>query len=311
MTPTQDAHAAQMTRRPAVAGSFYPADPAAIAGLVERLLADSEDGRGPAPEAPSTDVVGLLVPHAGLEWSGLVAATAWRRLRAHGARAASPAASPTVVILGTNHSALLRGVGVWDAGDWEIPGDAVEVDGVVAAAIAGLGPPFAADRGAHLREHSIEVQLPLLRAVDPWARIVPLAVSAGTGPDAIAAGARLGRLLAVLRAAGTPLVLAISTDMAHYPRHGDSVRATEALLPAILELDAAGTADREHAITGSGVRGLVCGMCGIEPTVLGLSALDAMGARPGVRLAAATSADAGAPPDRTVGYLAMAWPSAR
>ena len=45
-------------------------------------------------------------------------------------------------------------------------------------------------------------------------------------------------------------------------------------------------------------------MCGIEPAVLGLAALRAMGATAGVRLAAATSADAGGPTDRTVGYLA-------
>ena len=56
-----------------------------------------------------------------------------------------------------------------------------------------------------------------------------------------------------------------------------------------------------------GTPGLVCGMCGIEPAVLGLAALRAMGASPGLALAAATSADAGGPPDRTVGYLAVAW----
>jgi AmmeMemoRadiSam system protein B len=48
-------------------------------------------------------------------------------------------------------------------------------------------------------------------------------------------------------------------------------------------------------------------MCGIEPTVLGLALLSAMGARTGTRLAAATSADAGGPRDRTVGYLAVAF----
>ncbi len=46
-------------------------------------------------------------------------------------------------------------------------------------------------------------------------------------------------------------------------------------------------------------------MCGIEPAVLGLAALRAMGASRGTLLAASTSADAGGPPDRTVGYLAV------
>ena len=52
---------------------------------------------------------------------------------------------------------------------------------------------------------------------------------------------------------------------------------------------------------------MACGMCGIEPAVLGLAALRVMGARRGVALASATSADAGADPRRAVGYLAAAF----
>jgi AmmeMemoRadiSam system protein B len=77
------------------------------------------------------------------------------------------------------------------------------------------------------------------------------------------------------------------------------------LLPPILAVDAAELGEREAAVRGAGTRGLACGMCGIEPAVLGLSALRAMGAVRAVRLASSTSADAGGPPDRTVGYLAV------
>ena len=61
----------------------------------------------------------------------------------------------------------------------------------------------------------------------------------------------------------------------------------------------------EASLRGSRIPGLACGMCGIEPAVLGLVALRAMGARSGTALAAATSADAGGPPGRAVGYLAV------
>ncbi len=166
------------------------------------------------------------------------------------------------------------------------------------------------DRDAHRGEHSLEVQLPLLVAVAPGARIVPLAVSAGTGRRAIEAGERLGRLLAARRAAGDRIVLAISSDMAHYPPADACARATEALLPAILGLDAARLAALEEDMRVAGIRGLACGMCGIEPAVLGLAALRAMGATAGTVLAASTSADAGGPPDRTVGYLAVRFDAA-
>ena len=133
---------------------------------------------------------------------------------------------------------------------------------------------------------------------------MPLAVSAGTGPRAIEAGERLGRLLARRRAAGDRIVLAISSDMAHYPPADACARATEALLPAILGLDPVRLASLEEDMRLARIRGLACGMCGIEPAVLGLAALRAMGATTGTMLAASTSADAGGPPDRTVGYLA-------
>ena len=185
-----------------------------------------------------------------------------------------------------------------------MPSGEVEVDGALAAEVVDLGPPFVIDRDAHRGEHSLEVQLPLLVEAAPGARIVPLAVSAGTGRRAIEAGARLGRLLAAHRSVGDRIVLAISSDMAHYPSADACARATETLLPAILGVDPAALADLEGEMRTRGIRGLACGMCGIEPAVLGLAALRAMGAVSGTKLAAATSADAGGPPDRTVGYLA-------
>ena len=102
-------------------------------------------------------------------------------------------------------------------------------------------------------------------------------------------------------------MLAISSDMAHYPRSIDCDQVTAALLPAILRLDPVALADAERAVVDARVPGLVCGMCGIQPTILGLAALRAMGATRGRRLAAATSADAGGPTQRTVGYLAAAF----
>ncbi|MBI3747561.1 MAG: AmmeMemoRadiSam system protein B, partial [Chloroflexi bacterium] len=111
-------------------------------------------------------------------------------------------------------------------------------------------------------------------------------------------------------AAGRPVVLAISSDMAHYPPSLECERATAALLPAILGLDPNQLAGAERAMVGAGTLGLVCGMCGIQPAVLGLAAMRALGATRGHRLAAATSADAGGPPHRTVGYLAAAFTGA-
>jgi AmmeMemoRadiSam system protein B len=95
--------------------------------------------------------------------------------------------------------------------------------------------------------------------------------------------------------------------MAHYPPSVECAQATADLLPAILRLDPGALATMERAVSDAGIRGLVCGMCGIQPAVLGLATLRAMGATRGRRLADATSADADGSPHRTVGYLAAAF----
>lgn len=293
-------------RPPAVAGSYYPVEHDPLAALVEGLLAEADRlARAADPTDPPADrpLLGLLVPHAGLACSGVVAAAGWRRVGM-----AWPDAPLTVVLLGTNHRAgWLRDVALWEAGAWRTPLGDLAVDADLARLVLELGPPFIVDRVAHLGEHSLEVQLPLLHAVEPKARIVPLSVAAGTGEEAIAAGGRLGGLLARLRDAGRQVVLAISSDMAHYPSSMECARATAQLLPPILRLDPAVLAGTERALVARGTPGLVCGMCGIEPTVLGLAALRALGAARGHRLTAATSADAGGPAHRTVGYLAAAF----
>lgn len=300
-------------RRPAVAGGFYPSDPDVLRAMVDRLLAAAvteatapgakaaeAEGSGRPPHAPAGRLLGLLVPHAGLVFSGLVAAHAWRLL------ASDPPG--TAVLLGTNHTAgWLRGIGVWDAGAWASPLGRVQVDEGLAGAIAGLGPGFCVDRAAHGDEHSLEVQLPFVGRVAPAMRIVPLAVSTGTGAAARELGGQLGRLLGERLAAGERIVLVASSDAAHYPAARDAERATEVLLPPLLALDPVGLAEREQALVTAGIPGLRCGMCGIEPSVVGLAALRALGATRGELLAAATSADAGGDPRRTVGYIAAAF----
>jgi len=289
-------------RSPSVAGTFYPAGPRELANLVDGLLARA-DRAAMSGDPVSGHVVGLLVPHAGLVYSGVVAALGWRHL------ASAPGDPlPTVVLLGTNHGAgWLDGVAAWEAGAWRTPLGDLPVDSDLAEAILELGPPYGIDHAAHRGEHSIEVQLPLLHAVAPLARIVPLSVAAGTGERAVAAGARLGTVLAERRAAGQPVVLAISSDMAHYPSSIECGRVTDELLDPIRELDPLALADSERAIVGRGTQGLVCGMCGIQPTVLGLAALRALGSERGHVLGSATSADAGGPDHHTVGYLAIAF----
>jgi MEMO1 family protein len=284
-------------RIPAVAGTFYPAQPERLQSLVATLLSGAASAARPAGLAPD-EVAGLLVPHAGLAYSGAVAALAWTL--------AGEMAPATIVLAGTDHQAWAAGIGVWTGGPWQTPLGDVAIDDSLAAEIAALGPPFAPDDDAHLTEHSLEVQLPLVLATCPGSRIVALAVSPRLRNHATA-GVALGRLLAEHRAAGERIVLVASSDLAHYPPARTCEETDAKLLEPLLRLDADELHALETRVARSGLPGLVCGLCGIDPVRVTLAAVAEMGASRGVLLGAATSADAGGDPRRTVGYAAAAF----
>ena len=282
-------------RSPAVAGTFYPSDPAQLSALVDRLLADA--ARASQPDLDRTAVIGLLVPHAGLAYSGTIAALGWRL--------AADIEPTAIVIAGTDHHAQAAGVGVWLGGPWQTPLGDVPVDEDLGRRIAAFGPPFERDDEAHLLEHSIEVQLPLLARACPAAKIVPLAVSPRLRTHS-EAGRALGQLLDELRRDGERILLVASSDFAHYPPADICRDVDDQLLEPLLRLDADQLHRLDQSLASAGLPGLVCGMCGIDPATFVLAACDPMGGTRGELLGKATSADAGGDARRTVGYAAVA-----
>lgn len=286
------------TRPPYVAGLFYPGEPTALEALVGDVVAAAARHEAKHPFPAPGRVLGLMVPHAGLIYSGAVAALSWRL--------AADAAPTTIVIAGTDHQARAAGVGVWGGGSWITPLGEVATNADLARDIAALGGPFARDDASHAGEHSIEVQLPLIARLCPGVRIVPLAVSPRLRSHSLA-GSLLGELLAARAAAGERILLVASSDMAHYPPARVCETTDAELLEPLLRLDADGLFELEDRILSRGRPGLVCGLCGIDPVRVALVALARMGADEGILLGAATSADAGGDSGRTVGYAAVAF----
>ena len=288
---------AAAARAAAVAGTFYPSDPIRLAQLVDTLLADAA-GTGRPPRFSPDSVLGALVPHAGLVYSGGIAALTWLLV--------GEMVPSTIVLAGTDHQGRADGVAVWTGGPWQTPLGDVPVDRELAMRIASLGPHFSADDDAHATEHSLEVQMPFLVRACPGAQIVPLSVSSRlTGH--VEAGALLGRLLARLRSEGERVLIVASSDFAHYPPAQVCEEVDDNLLLPLLDLDGDALDEMEEALVRSDRPGMVCGMCGIDPTRFTLSAVAEMGARRGILLGKATSADAGGDPNRTVGYAAAAF----
>ncbi len=239
-------------RPPAVAGQFYASDGGALARQVEGCFTDARGPGGLPPRRRSADrrLVAAVVPHAGLRYSGAIAAHIY-------ARVAAERPPEAVLVLGVDHHGAGRGAAL-SARPWLTPLGPTPVDlGLVRALTDG---PVVVDERAQAREHSIEVQLPFLEYVLPKPRFVPLQVR--FGPLAY-----LREVAAVVRKAteGRDVLFLASTDFSHYVPVEEARRLDRLAIDAILARDAArlyDVVDRERI-----------SMCGIAPTTVLLAAL--------------------------------------
>jgi AmmeMemoRadiSam system protein B len=150
------------------------------------------------------------------------------------------------------------------------------------------------DREAHEEEHAIEVLLPLIAVRQPKLRLAAIVLGRLGYDDCTALGGAIARAVA---AADGPTLIVASSDMSHYLEDG-AARATDRLaLAPLAAADPRGLHDtvRAHGIT----------MCGYIPATVALVAARALGATRATVVGYATSADAGAPRDRVVGYAAV------
>ena len=181
------------TRPTAVAGLFYPQDEPACRQQLAQLLGDSQQ-----PELAA--IKGLIVPHAGYDYSGVVAAAAYRAL------GAAPAGHPLIAVLGPNHRQPLMGMALDSHSHFMTPLGPVPL---CLDTIAGLQqlPGVDYNDAVHRDEHCIEVQLPFLQMLFDSFTLVPIVVGQG---DALQVAAVIG----FLQSRGA-LVL-ISSDLSHF-----------------------------------------------------------------------------------------------
>ena len=193
-----------MTARRPTAAHFYAGD---CARATQRFL------QGFSPVGQPESIVAGIVPHAGWEYSGAVAAQVFESIR----RAAKPT---TFVFFGATHR-WSGGIAVYARGSWATPLGAIAIDEELAAGILEQSAGFAQDNpSAHDGEHAIEVELPFVKYLFPEAKVVPISVS----PDqnAVPFGQLVGKLLSIWP---RPVVVIGSTDLTHY---GEIYRFTPA-----------------------------------------------------------------------------------
>jgi AmmeMemoRadiSam system protein B len=204
-------------RPPAVAGLFYPDDPVQCRGLAHRLVFGPEiAAEAPDPRQPvghtSHQWIGAIVPHAGWVASGAIAGESLRAL------ALSLRAPPDVVVVfGAVHTPIELPVAALDShARWAVPGSESAVAFELGARLVESSGLYAVDDRLHVREHAVEVELPLIQAAWPAASVLPVEVP--LTEDAPEIGRRAAEQV---KASGASAVFLASSDLTHYgPAYG-------------------------------------------------------------------------------------------
>jgi len=266
-----------MLRLPAVAGRFYPSDPAELTALVHKYA------KADAQTAPAR-VRACLVPHAGYIYSGHVTGAVFARITL----------PKRILILGVRHYPRGEPAAILTSGAWRTPLGDAPIDEALAGALRKACPLLREDSVAHSAEHSLEVQLPFLQVLAPDFSFVPVALGTARFENLVAVGEAIAR---VLETAKEDVLLLTTSDLNHYEDDVTTRVKDHKAIDQLLARDARGLYDtcRNEDIS----------MCGLGPAAAMLTALNALGAKKSDLVKYATSADVSGDRDSVVGYAGM------
>ena len=266
-----------MLRQAAVAGYFYKGSSAALKDQVERFL---------APGVKKIKALGIVSPHAGLVYSGSVAGAVYSSIELPG----------TFILIGPNHTGLGEPVSLMAKGEWETPLGTVRIDEELAAAILSRSRLVREDTLAHLKEHSLEVQLPFIQYLKKEFTIVPIQMMDTRLETCLALGNAVAEAVRE-QAKKTGVLIVASSDMSHYISAEAAKKKDHKAIQRILDLDAQGLyyTVRDEDIT----------MCGYGPAVAMLTACKALGAKKAELIKYTNSGEVSGDYDQVVGYAGI------
>lgn len=270
-----------MIRKPCVSGLFYESDKDLLADSIREYFDELDDN------SVLGSVVSCIAPHAGYVYSGRTASYAFKELSLHDL-------PDTFIILGPNHSGFGSCIDVCSFDKWETPLGLVDVDREFIDELLGVDDNVVVDDNAHLREHSIEVELPFIQYIcgDRPFKIVPIVISRQVPELCESLAVSID---SVVRSLGRSCVVVASTDLTHYEdvdtaefldaKVMDSVRSMymNQMVDDIIEYD----------IT----------MCGYGPVICAVSFAKLQNNHRSIVLNHSTSGDVSGDYDSVVGYM--------
>ncbi len=276
-------------RPAAVAGMFYPAQPAELTSTLDRMFSDA--GR----QKNNRDIAALIVPHAGYVYCGDIIASAFRQI--------DPSKHfENIFILGPSHHVGFEGAAVYAGGKYGTPLGAAQVNAKLARELIAKYPVFSGRTDAHAREHSVEVEVPFLQYLlkAPFT-IVPIIIG-GENPETCRQIADALRPFFNSRN-----LFIVSSDFSHYPPYEYAASVDKSTADAILKNSPRAFVEALAANSRRDVPNLVTSACGASPILTLLYMTESDPSMHFTTVAHKTSGDSEAgDKSRVVGYYAIA-----
>jgi MEMO1 family protein len=273
-------------RPAAVAGTWYPGTAGALTREVDSYLGDVET-------VPRGRVEAIVSPHAGIMFSGPIAAHAYKAAAASGPYDAA-------ILVGPSHYVGFDGVALYPSGAFESPLGPVSIDEPLGRDLRALSPIIAERPQAHGREHSLEMQLPFLKRLLPDLPIVPLLMAVQTRDTIEGLADALSRVATDRR-----VLLVASSDLSHYLDAAAAVTHDQRVTSCAAAFDPERLLDLFEEYP-EGQRGRYVA-CGGGPIISVMLAARGRGARDGRVLKYGHSGEISGDNSGVVGYLAAAF----
>ena len=225
-----------MTRKPAMAGKFYPMSADAINKQIKEFEVEVQQ---------KVDCLGIVSPHAGYVYSGGVAGAVYSNINI----------PDDVIIMGPNHTGLGEMVSLMASGEWEMPNGNVKINTDLANDIISSSRYIKDDSLGHLHEHSLEVQIPFIQYFRKNFKIVPITILTLDYELCEDVGTAIAE---AVKNYNKPILIVASSDMTHYESHESASVKDKKAIDQILRLDPKGLFE---TVVDKNIS-----MCGIAPT---------------------------------------------
>lgn len=227
-----------MLRKPIVNGVFYPNNPLKLEEIISQMASETE----------KKEIKGAILPHAGYIYSGKTAVKTVEEILP----------KKRVIILGTNHTGKGKPFSVYPEGEWQTPLGNIEIDTDLSSEIIRRGI-LEADTQAHIFEHSIEVEIPILQFFFKDFRLTPI-VCSNAGVEVYKDVAK--EIYSALQKKGVLKEACIfaSSDMTHYEPQQQAFKKDKGVIEEILKLNTYGFLEKikENHVS----------MCGTAPVAV-------------------------------------------